>query len=41
MNDCLVFDINICLRKPYFTMREQVVNLSKVRNDQAEEKVLN
>ena len=31
MNDCLVLDINICLRKPYFTMREQVVELSKVR----------
>ena len=41
MNDCLVLDINICLRKPYFTMREQVVALSKVRNDRAEKEVLN
>ena len=31
MNDCVVLDINICLRKPYFTMREQVVALSKAR----------
>ena len=31
MNDCLVLAINICLRQPYFTMREQVVALSKVR----------
>jgi len=31
MNDCLVLDMNICLRKPYFTTREQVVDLSKVR----------
>ena len=31
MNDCVVLDINICLRKPYFTKREQVVDLSKLR----------
>ena len=31
MNDCVVMDINICLRKPYFTKREQVVDLCKLR----------
>ena len=31
MNDCVVLANNICLRQPYFTMREQVVDLSKVR----------
>ena len=33
--------INICLRQPYFTMREQVVALSKVRKYRGEERVLN
>ena len=32
--------INICLRQPYFTMREQVVALSKVRKYRGEERVL-
>ena len=41
MNDCVVLDINICLRKPYFTMREQVVELSKLRKHGGEERVLN
>ena len=41
MNDCLVLANNICLRKPYFTKREQVVDLSKVRNARAEKEVLN
>ena len=41
MNDCVVMDINICLRKPYFTKREQVVDLSKVREHRGEEWVLN
>jgi hypothetical protein len=41
MNDCVVMDINICLRHPYFTKREQVVNLSKVREHRGEEWVLN
>ena len=40
MNDCLVLDMNICLRKPYFTKREQVVDLSKVRELVGEERVL-
>ena len=33
--------INICLREPYFTMREQVVALSKVRKRQDDERMLN
>ena len=41
MNDCLVMDINICLRQPYFTKREQVVNLCKLRKYRGEERVLN
>ena len=41
MNDCVVLDINICLRQPYFTKREQVVDLSKVREHYGEEQVLN
>ena len=41
MNDCLVLDMNICLRKPYLTMREQVVDLSKVRKQGGDERVLN
>ena len=32
--------INICLRQPYFTMREQVVALSKVRKFLVNERVL-
>jgi hypothetical protein len=35
-----VLAINICLRQPYFTMREQVVALSKVRKYRGEERVL-
>ena len=31
MNDCLVLAINICLRQPYFTRREQVDDLFKCR----------
>ena len=32
--------INICLREPYFTMREQVVALSKIRDHRVDELVL-
>jgi hypothetical protein len=35
-----VLAINICLRQPYFTMREQVVALSKVRKFLVDERVL-
>ena len=41
MNDCVVLANNICLRKPYFTKREQVVDLSKVREHGSDEMVLN
>ena len=41
MNDCVVLANNICLRKPYFTKREQVVALSKVRRHGDDEVVLN
>ena len=41
MNDCVVLANNICLRKPYFTKREQVVDLSKVREQVGEKQVMN
>jgi hypothetical protein len=41
MNDCVVLANNICLRKHYFTRREQVVDLSKVREHGGDEMVLN
>ena len=37
----MVLDINICLRQPYFTKREQVVDLCKLREHYGEEQVLN